>query len=352
MADAVMNATVLPATTASAATAPSIQRMCTACAEEQADQHQDTIQRGADATGGSIAAGAAIPTGAGAPLAAPVRDVMESRFGHDFSRVRIHTDGPAQASARALRARAYTLGSDVFFAGGQYAPETRAGGRLLAHELAHVVQQGRGAHLLQREPDDGGRAPDAGPGPSTGPAIPTQGGGSPCGITVPTDADTQLLAGAVFAEADPKTTGNTEREEIAGVFYNRVEHVFFLCNGGICTDLSAKQRTAQCTRDTADFGANFVDAVKKGSVAFGNSRWNLVMSSTTMKSAATLCKLPQSEINAVIAAIDAATTIMGAGANDDAVAFNKGAAPSSRMQKLKTIGKHNFHHFKDGRECG
>lgn len=61
---------------------------------------------------------------------------------HDFSRVRVHTDGRAAASAQAMNALAYTVGHDVVFAAGQYAPHTPAGRNLLVHELAHVVQQG------------------------------------------------------------------------------------------------------------------------------------------------------------------------------------------------------------------
>ena len=69
------------------------------------------------------------------------RSHMERAFGRDFSHVRVHTDTPAAASARALRARAYTLGADIAFAPGRYAPSTPAGRSLIAHELAHVVQQ-------------------------------------------------------------------------------------------------------------------------------------------------------------------------------------------------------------------
>jgi hypothetical protein len=69
---------------------------------------------------------------------------MESRFGHDFGSVRIYTDGRATDSARRLNARAYTVGHSVVFASGEYAPGTRAGTHLLAHELAHVIQQNRG----------------------------------------------------------------------------------------------------------------------------------------------------------------------------------------------------------------
>jgi hypothetical protein len=72
---------------------------------------------------------------------------MESRFGHDFSGVRVHTDAHAAGSAQTLNALAYTVGSDVVFGPGRYAPETDAGRRLLAHELAHTIQQGGGASV-------------------------------------------------------------------------------------------------------------------------------------------------------------------------------------------------------------
>src|SRR5205085_3153068 len=72
------------------------------------------------------------------------RTFMEPRFGHDFSRVRVHADGRAAESARSVNALAYTVGEDLVFGAGQYAPGTSAGKRLLAHELSHVVQQEQG----------------------------------------------------------------------------------------------------------------------------------------------------------------------------------------------------------------
>ena len=74
------------------------------------------------------------------PLEGTTRSFMERRFGHRFSDVRVH-DGPeAASSASDIRASAYTVGKDIVFAGGRYAPSTGPGRRLLAHELAHVVQ--------------------------------------------------------------------------------------------------------------------------------------------------------------------------------------------------------------------
>lgn len=78
----------------------------------------------------------------GQPLDPAVRAFLEPRFAHDFSQVRIHRDEAAMESAREVNALAYTVGSNLVFGAGQYAPETSEGRRLMAHELAHVVQQG------------------------------------------------------------------------------------------------------------------------------------------------------------------------------------------------------------------
>jgi hypothetical protein len=86
----------------------------------------------------------------GRPLDAGTRDFMESRFGHDFSQVRVHTDSQAGESARDINAHAYTAGSDIAFAPGKYQPESQSGRQLLAHELAHTVQQ----NGLQRRASD------------------------------------------------------------------------------------------------------------------------------------------------------------------------------------------------------
>jgi hypothetical protein len=90
----------------------------------------------------------------GKPLDVQTRSFMEPRFGFDFSRVRIHTDGRAAESAHYVKAHAYTVGKQIVFGAGEFAPETRSGQRLIAHELTHVVQQqsaGSGAVTLQRD---------------------------------------------------------------------------------------------------------------------------------------------------------------------------------------------------------
>jgi Domain of unknown function (DUF4157)/L,D-transpeptidase catalytic domain len=95
----------------------------------------------------------------GRPLDAATRAYMEPRFGHDFSRVRIHVDATADASARAVNADAYTVGERIAFAGGRFEPGSAAGRGLIAHELTHVVQQSgpatRGAAPGVVDPDIG-----------------------------------------------------------------------------------------------------------------------------------------------------------------------------------------------------
>lgn len=87
----------------------------------------------------------------GQPLSSPVRAFMEPRFRHDFSQVRVHTDGSAHRMANQLNAQAFTHQQDIFFGAGRYAPESNSGKQLLAHELTHVVQQ-TGSHSTETEP--------------------------------------------------------------------------------------------------------------------------------------------------------------------------------------------------------
>lgn len=104
-----------------------------------------TPTRAADPYPGNAAGSAPIEIvkSGGEHLPGEVRTFMERRLGHDFENVRIHADGRAAASARSLGARAYTAGNHVVFGAGEYAPGSRPGRALLAHELAHVVQQAR-----------------------------------------------------------------------------------------------------------------------------------------------------------------------------------------------------------------
>jgi Domain of unknown function (DUF4157) len=97
-----------------------------------------------------------IQAGHARPLEPVLRQDMEQRFGYDFSQVRLHVGGAAEQSARDVDADAYTIGHDIVFGAGQFAPQTGKGRRLIAHELTHVVQQSGGVvarnAVLQRQP--------------------------------------------------------------------------------------------------------------------------------------------------------------------------------------------------------
>ncbi len=88
--------------------------------------------------------------GQGGALPDGIRQEMEARLGADFTSVSIHTGGEAAALCEQVGARAFTVGSDIFFAAGEYAPDTEPGRRLLVHELTHVVQQSGGMQRLSR----------------------------------------------------------------------------------------------------------------------------------------------------------------------------------------------------------
>lgn len=113
-----------------------VQRMIT----ESSLETEETVQSHTAHTGGEA-------------LPQDVRENMEARFGEDFRDVRVHADDAAATTTTALDAGAYTIGRDVYFARGMYAPQDPEGQRLIAHELTHVVQQKRagGVPALQNE---------------------------------------------------------------------------------------------------------------------------------------------------------------------------------------------------------
>jgi hypothetical protein len=121
-----------------------LQRRCAACDTEE-------IHRKESAADAAPAHVDSVPgTGVGRPLSEPLRGFFEPRFGHDFGDVRIHTGGAAGRAANELNALAFTAGADIVFSDGAYSPDTATGKTLLAHELAHVVQQRSGGLRVQR----------------------------------------------------------------------------------------------------------------------------------------------------------------------------------------------------------
>jgi hypothetical protein len=124
-----------------------LSRKCAACGERDEEEKGQAVQRRVSpgvAEGESEAppiVEEVLRGGAGRPLDGTTRAFFEHRLGHDFGGVRVHTGSRAAESARAVGAQAYTVGRDIVFGEGKHAPEQREGRRLLAHELAHVVQQ-------------------------------------------------------------------------------------------------------------------------------------------------------------------------------------------------------------------
>jgi len=88
----------------------------------------------------------------GAPLSAAARSFFEPRFARDLGHVRIHHDSPAGVLAKEIHASAFASGSHIFFAPGQYQPASATGRRLLAHEIAHAVQQGAASSAVPNGP--------------------------------------------------------------------------------------------------------------------------------------------------------------------------------------------------------
>jgi hypothetical protein len=122
---------------------------CEACRQKRL-----TLQRSAAGQGSPLLAPPIVHEvlrSPGRPLDHATRASMEPRFGHDFSRVRIHTDARAAESAQAVDALAYTVGHNIVFGAGQSTMQTQAGKKLLAHELTHVVQQAVHAQSLQHK---------------------------------------------------------------------------------------------------------------------------------------------------------------------------------------------------------
>jgi hypothetical protein len=150
-ADLVMEGRTPPLRAASGP--PSLRRKCVSCGD-------DAPCPACQAKRGQAAGVGRVLGSSGKPLDRATQAFFGGRFGRDFSDVRVHDDAAAAASARDMRAQAYTVGSDIAFARGRYAPGEAAGQRLLAHELAHVAQQDAGG-VLRRAPDGG---PDAGAG--------------------------------------------------------------------------------------------------------------------------------------------------------------------------------------------
>jgi hypothetical protein len=117
---------------------------CAECKQEKEKKDEQTLHRKAAGAAESKVAPPIVRevlNSPGRPLDRSARDYFEPRFGCDFSHVRVHADATAQKSATAVHALAYTVGTDIVFGDGRYSPSGIEGRKLLAHELAHTIQQ-------------------------------------------------------------------------------------------------------------------------------------------------------------------------------------------------------------------
>lgn len=136
----------------------SVQRKCAECEGEEKNK---TLMRKSEGDGysasPSLVSRLSGSKGGGFPLPEPTRNFMENAFSCDFSNVRVHADGEAADMSSRISAKAFALGRDIYFNSGEYKPKTRQGKHLIAHELTHVVQQGKGVEgILQKS---GGNEP-------------------------------------------------------------------------------------------------------------------------------------------------------------------------------------------------
>jgi hypothetical protein len=141
-----------------------LQRKCTSCGGGHADDEElcpqcaqrrparDAVPNVKRSVAGPLTTAALHPPLRGEPLAPSIRSHMERAFGTDLSGVRIHTDAQSSAAAQELNANAFTYGRDIFFGAGNYQPDTSKGGRLLAHEITHTLQQNAESSSLHASP--------------------------------------------------------------------------------------------------------------------------------------------------------------------------------------------------------
>lgn len=184
-----------------------VQRKCAECEKEQKLHRKPAAQANAS-SGTQVSSDTAnaitASKGKGSTMDKATQSFMSNRFGADFSRIKIHTDGEAVQLNRQLQAKAFTVGSDIYFNEGQYNPGSASGKHLLAHELTHTLQQGgtNASGLVQRAPT---------PAPVTMPTTTT--------TATPTEADIRQLVN----DAIQFLTGSADFYRLAVVDSARLE---------------------------------------------------------------------------------------------------------------------------------
>jgi hypothetical protein len=206
-----------------------IDRKCTNCEMKEKEEEEDKglkISRKTssvsdlDTTDEIMSEISDVVAQSGSELDYPIRQFMESGFSHNFGNVRVHSDASAAESARAVNARAYTVGTDIVFGEGEYNPKTFEGKKLIAHELAHVLQQNSGTSVIHRKIqfDSPKFVPDVNPIEKTLTEQTTPGSAKPSlGLTTPTvkgvkPRDLNQARELIFQALEPKLITYNEKD--------------------------------------------------------------------------------------------------------------------------------------------
>jgi Domain of unknown function (DUF4157) len=136
-----------------------VQLKCKDCEDEEKLDRKESSSKPAEANS-NVSSFIGSLSSKGSPLPESTKGFFEPRFGYDFSNVKIHDDADAAKSAQSINALAYTTGNNIVFNQNQFSPESESGKKLLAHELAHVIQQkGQSQSVQLKDGPDNNNAP-------------------------------------------------------------------------------------------------------------------------------------------------------------------------------------------------
>jgi hypothetical protein len=233
--------------------------------QRSAGQHSSTSAETAPASVDTVLASG------GEPLESGLRQDMEHRFGHDFSRVRVHSSRNAGQSAEDVNANAYTVGHNIVFGAGRFAPRTIDGRRLLAHELTHVVQQSMANRIVRQSETSSGISPispiaqqigstsvaDSGPGLAAVPTLqrqvrePQRRGGEPqlATLKLPPRGEDQVRL-HIFRFLCSCQGRDVSRTRLRGEF-SPPGVVFQFCRGAVSGEIRGRLKPSSLTSGTA-----------------------------------------------------------------------------------------------------
>ena len=291
-----------------------VQRQTSSTPEDESEE-VEVHAKPADGGGGARAEAPSVENGiddlkgSGREMPHSVKSYFEPRFGHDFGGVRLHTDADAARLARSLNARAFTVGRDIVFGEGEYAPQTLEGKKLLAHELTHVLQQRGGRSVINRkisfeEPKPRGVNP-----------IDTVIHGRPVGLTTPTFNGTQL-------PADPRSAADKKEAER---LFNQAGQI--ILNALTPPSISYNQQTKECSFPDFDVKVSANVIVPTQPV---NKQWTLSVPGKEIQNCKSTGQVP---------------VVMKGKPDSDAIAKWIAANEQEHVDDLKALHKKHFESY-------